>query len=318
LNEQGLSGRVDGILLDLGVSSPQLDDPARGFSFSRDGPLDMRMDPTSGLQRGGMAAIGSTKRKLERVLAEYGEERFHRRVARALVVPPASKRRSPPRRSWPPSSPRPFRPANRESILPPDTFRRSGSRSMMNWASCGRCCRRRCALAPGGRLAVISFHSLEDRMVKRFMREQARGGNCRWICRWHGRQKGMTLRLIGRAVRGPAPRKSSPIRARAARCCGSRSGWHEKPDLLIALLTVRCSAPGSGWFIPSTQPATLHQSQKLQAERDDLEVEWELLQLEQSTLVTDAAIEDSADAVEYAHPDPGEVLYIYPHEPHAR
>jgi 16S rRNA (cytosine1402-N4)-methyltransferase len=75
----------DGMLLDLGVSSPQLDDPERGFSFTRNGPLDMRMDPTSGSERRRLAGA-DREAELARVLAEFGEERFYRRVARAIVV----------------------------------------------------------------------------------------------------------------------------------------------------------------------------------------------------------------------------------------
>ena len=86
-----MTGRLDGVLFDLGVSSPQLDDPARGFSFGRDGPLDMRMDPDTGISAAAwLARVSETE--LERVLAEWGEERFHRRVARALV---AARQRTP-------------------------------------------------------------------------------------------------------------------------------------------------------------------------------------------------------------------------------
>jgi 16S rRNA (cytosine1402-N4)-methyltransferase len=79
-------GRVNGVLLDLGVSSPQLDDPARGFSFSRDGALDMRMDPTSGIAARPEWISRADEAELERVLAEFGEERFHRRIARAIAL----------------------------------------------------------------------------------------------------------------------------------------------------------------------------------------------------------------------------------------
>nr|MDQ2696631.1 16S rRNA (cytosine(1402)-N(4))-methyltransferase RsmH [Pseudomonadota bacterium] len=80
----GWSGRVDGVLLDLGVSSPQLDDPARGFSFAAEGPLDMRMDPDSGVSAAQWLAQAGEE-EIARVLREFGEERFHRRVARAIV-----------------------------------------------------------------------------------------------------------------------------------------------------------------------------------------------------------------------------------------
>ncbi len=172
---RGWQGRVDGILLDLGVSSPQLDDAARGFSFRREGPLDMRMDPESGISAAQWLA-NAGEREIAQVLKEYGEERFAKRIARAIVHsreaagaiettarladviakahPRWERDKHPATRSF--QAIRIY--INREleeldAVLPKALE----------------------LLAPGGRLAVISFHSLEDRRVKRFIQQQERG-----------------------------------------------------------------------------------------------------------------------------------------------
>jgi 16S rRNA (cytosine1402-N4)-methyltransferase len=171
---RGQLGRVWGIVLDLGVSSPQLDDAARGFSFLRDGPVDMRMDPTTGTSAAQWLAR-AREQDIEHVLREYGEERYARRVARALV---AARGRTPiamtgqlaalvaaaiPRRE----------PGQHPATRTFQAIRIFVNREMEELESCLK--QVPDILAPGGRLAVISFHSLEDRMVKRFVREQARG-----------------------------------------------------------------------------------------------------------------------------------------------
>ena len=174
VRERGLNRRVHGVLFDLGVSSPQLDDAGRGFSFLRDGPLDMRMDPAAGssaaewLQR-----VGESE--LARVIREYGEERFARRIARAIVrersqqpiettgrlaaiiaaaVPTREPGKNPATRSF--QAIRIF--INREL----EELHAALPQAME-------------ALCDGGRLVVISFHSLEDRFVKNFMRDEAKG-----------------------------------------------------------------------------------------------------------------------------------------------
>lgn len=168
--EWGVAGSLNGILLDLGVSSPQLDDPARGFSFNQEGPLDMRMDPSRGesaadwLERAGESEIA-------RVLREYGEERFSRRIARAIV---AERGREPivttgrladvVARAVPTREPGKH-PATR--TFQAVRIRINGELEALD-AALAQAVEQ---LAPGGRLAVISFHSLEDRRVKRFMRD---------------------------------------------------------------------------------------------------------------------------------------------------
>ena len=167
-----LAGRVDAVLMDLGVSSPQLDQPARGFSFLNDGPLDMRMDPGVGTSAAEWLASAS-EREIERVLRGFGEERAARRIARAVVA--ERKRGSP------------IATTRRLASIVASVVRRGGVRARVHPATrsfqairvhvndeLGELERALAAvpnlLAPGGRLVVVSFHSLEDRIVKRFMR----------------------------------------------------------------------------------------------------------------------------------------------------
>ncbi|WNW11696.1 16S rRNA (cytosine(1402)-N(4))-methyltransferase RsmH [Pseudomonas sp. DTU_2021_1001937_2_SI_NGA_ILE_001] len=171
---RGLQGQVSGVLLDLGVSSPQLDDPERGFSFMNDGPLDMRMNPGQGISAAEFVATASAE-ELARVFKEYGEERFARRMANAVVE----------RRQVQPFE----RTADLAEVLKaanpawekgkhPATRAFQGLRIHVNnelgdleaglEAALD-------ALEVGGRLVVISFHSLEDRIVKLFMRKLVKG-----------------------------------------------------------------------------------------------------------------------------------------------
>lgn len=170
----GLAGRVDGLLLDLGVSSPQLDDASRGFSFRADGPLDMRMDPTSGVSAAHWVAhVDETE--LANVLFRYGDERYSRRIARAIV---RARGESPITTTLQladviskahPAWERHKHPATRsfQAIRIYINAELSDLETLL--ADCVD------LLASGGRLAVISFHSLEDRLVKHFIREQEKG-----------------------------------------------------------------------------------------------------------------------------------------------
>jgi 16S rRNA (cytosine1402-N4)-methyltransferase len=215
ISARGLAGRLDGILFDLGVSSPQLDDPGRGFSFSQDGPLDMRMDPAIGdsaavwLNRVGEA-------ELARVVAEFGEERFHRRVARAIV---AARQQAPIATTARLASIIAGAVPTREPGKHPATRAFQAIRIAVNdelgelRAVLPGAVR---MLAPGGRLVVISFHSLEDRVVKRFMCEQARGRELPPDLPVQGAPEGKTLRLIGRQVRPGAAELAANPRARSA------------------------------------------------------------------------------------------------------
>lgn len=165
-------GKIDGILMDLGVSSPQLDNPERGFSFLRDGPLDMRMDSNAGITAAQWLATVDEK-YLVKILFEYGEERFARRIARAIlekreaspitttkqlaeliagVIPFKEKHKHPATRTF-----QAIRiEINRELDELKDVLQQSAQ-----------------VLKSGGRLVVISFHSLEDRIVKRFIRDES-------------------------------------------------------------------------------------------------------------------------------------------------
>lgn len=169
-----LQGKVDGILFDLGVSSPQLDTPERGFSFMRSGKLDMRMDSSQGEDASTWIAKVS-EQDLANVLWEYGEERFSRRIARAIVearkttpivttdqlaeivkaaIPAWEKGKHPATRSFQ---------AIRIEINHELDDLKEGLQQALN------------VLKVGGRLAVISFHSLEDRLVKHFIQRNERG-----------------------------------------------------------------------------------------------------------------------------------------------
>jgi 16S rRNA (cytosine1402-N4)-methyltransferase len=172
VGQQGYRGKVDGILMDLGVSSPQLDTADRGFSFLRDGPLDMRMDTGRGLSAA-QYLMQVDEQDLVRVLFEYGEERFSRRIARAIIeqrqqqplqttlqlakliensVPFRDKHKHPATRTFQ---------AIRIEINQELEQIKAGLKQAVE------------VLAPGGRLVVIAFHSLEDRIVKRFIRGES-------------------------------------------------------------------------------------------------------------------------------------------------
>ena len=164
VGERNLTGKIDGILLDLGVSSPQLDDAERGFSFMRDGPLDMRMDPTRG-QSAAEWLQTAEEADIAWVIKTFGEERFGKRIARAIVernrIAPMTRTKELAEviAAAMPVKDKHKHPATR-------TFQAEIEQALKSSLS---------VLAPGGRLSIISFHSLEDRIVKRFMREQSRG-----------------------------------------------------------------------------------------------------------------------------------------------
>lgn len=215
IEERGLLGRVNGVLLDLGVSSPQLDDPARGFSFIRDGALDMRMDPTGGIGAAEWISRAG-EAELERALAEFGEERFHRRIARAIAL---ARQRAPITTTARLAAIVAAAVPTREPGKHPATRTFQAIRIAVNdelrelRAVLPQVVR---TLAPGGRMAVISFHSLEDRVVKRFMHEQARGMELPLDLPVAGAPKGMTLRAVGRAIRPDATEIAINPRARSA------------------------------------------------------------------------------------------------------
>ena len=216
INEQGLTGRVNGLLLDLGVSSPQLDEADRGFSFLRDGPLDMRMDPDSGISAAEF--LGNVEKKsLTRLLRMYGDEPMAARIAGAVVasretsaiettgqladivasvVPAHTRKKHPATKTF--QAIRIF--INNEL----EQLEAALTQSID-------------LLAKGGRLCVISFHSLEDRIVKRFIRDASRETE---------QYRGMPnvpkefqpkLKPIGKGIVATADEIAANVRARSAR-----------------------------------------------------------------------------------------------------
>jgi 16S rRNA (cytosine1402-N4)-methyltransferase len=207
--------KVEGLLFDLGVSSPQLDAAARGFSFRRDGPLDMRMDPTEGISAAQWLAQAE-EQEIREVIRGYGEERFAKQIAAAIV---AARLREPiigtrqlaglvgqaVRTREPGQDPatRTFQAlrihVNREleevSLMLPQALER---------------------LAPAGRLAVIAFHSLEDRIVKRFLQAAARPDVPRGLPLRASEMPQPTLKIVGRAGKASAEEIQSNPRARSA------------------------------------------------------------------------------------------------------
>ncbi|MEA3278835.1 MAG: 16S rRNA (cytosine(1402)-N(4))-methyltransferase RsmH [Pseudomonadota bacterium] len=211
----GIFGAANGLLLDLGVSSPQLDAAERGFSFMADGPLDMRMNRDAGESADRWLARAS-EAEIARVLRDYGEERYAGRIARAIVrarrerpvlttrhlaeiVAGASPTREPGKH-----------PATRTF----QAFRIHINRELEELRTCLACV---CGLlAAGGRLVVISFHSLEDRIVKRFIREKARGERFPLGVPVRAQENRGQLRAVGKPVRpSPAEVAANP-RARSA------------------------------------------------------------------------------------------------------
>lgn len=172
--QHDLLGKVDGLLLDLGVSSPQLDEAERGFSFQHDGPLDMRMDQSRHPSAAEWLASAKDD-EIANVLWEYGEERFSRRIARAVV----EARRQAPLQTTSQLADLIARVMPvRERHKHPATRSFQAIRIFINQEleDLRQCLHQSMdVLAKGGRLVVISFHSLEDRMVKRFMRDQSKG-----------------------------------------------------------------------------------------------------------------------------------------------
>ncbi len=215
LTARGLGGRVAGMLFDFGVSSPQLDDAARGFGFNAAGPLDMRMDRSRG--RSAAEWLESVDEgELMDALRRFGEERFARRIARAIkqtlarrpiatttelaeLVAAASPTREPGKH-----------PATRtfQAIRIAVNDELGEVRRVLPQALAG--------LAPGGRLVMISFHSLEDRLVKRFFREQARGDPYPPDLPITEDMKKPTLKLAGKALRADAQEVARNRRARSA------------------------------------------------------------------------------------------------------
>jgi 16S rRNA (cytosine1402-N4)-methyltransferase len=207
---------VDGILLDIGVSSPQLDDPSRGMSFRFDAPLDMRMDTTQGETVADFLARAE-QQQIEEVVRDYGEERFAHAIAKALVAARSGQRISSTGqlaalvaavvRTREPGQ----HPATRTfQALRIYVNRELEELSLTLPQALGR-------LRPGGRLAVISFHSLEDRIVKRFLRDAANPPQPpKGVPVRAADMPAPSMRLIGKAIRASDAEVNANPRARSA------------------------------------------------------------------------------------------------------
>ena len=213
--EQGLTGQVCGVLLDLGVSSPQLDDARRGFSFQNDGPLDMRMNPDEGLSAAQWLTVVKEV-DLANVVFQYGDERFSRRIAKAIVAarqeqaltsttqlaeiikvahPKWDHKRHPATKSF--QAIRIF--INGELVELEQALNAAIE-----------------VLKPGGRLAVIAFHSLEDRAVKHFIRLQANGPELPPGLPIPESDIVRTMRAVGKAIKPSKDEVAVNVRSRSA------------------------------------------------------------------------------------------------------
>lgn len=215
LEQKNLIGMVDGILLDLGVSSPQLDQADRGFSFLREGPLDMRMDTSQGMSAAEWLAVAKVE-EIKKVIKEYGEEKFALRIARGIVeyrenqaittttqlaeiidkaCPVKDKFKHPATRSF-----------QAIRIFINDELGELKSTLEVTPK----------ILAKGGRLSVISFHSLEDRMVKRFIKRKSQGDNLPKGLPVLDSELNRELKPIGRAIKASKNEVAMNTRSRSA------------------------------------------------------------------------------------------------------
>lgn len=213
----GIQGEVDGVLLDLGVSSPQLEDAQRGFSFMHNGPLDMRMNPDDDLTAAAWLCDAS-QQQIKQVLSEYGEERFSGRIATAIVaqrqekplmttaqlaelIDQAVPRKDPGKH-----------PATR-------TFQAIRIRINQELQQLSAVLEQALSiLRPGGRLSVISFHSLEDRIVKRFLRDHSRVDTLpKGVPVMASQLSQPQLRLVGKAITPSRKELRENPRARSSR-----------------------------------------------------------------------------------------------------
>ncbi|RKZ89050.1 MAG: 16S rRNA (cytosine(1402)-N(4))-methyltransferase [Gammaproteobacteria bacterium] len=215
VNERLWQGKVDGILLDIGVSSPQLDIAERGFSFQKDGPLDMRMNPDVGISAAEWLATAEMD-DIATVIKTLGEERYGKRIARAIVetreqspitttkqLATLVDKASPSREKNKHPATRTFQ-AIRIYINNELEDLKAGLEQALD------------VLAVGGRLTVISFHSLEDRIVKRFFRDQARGDDLPSNFPITADQLNPRVRLIGRAIKASDVELANNPRSRSA------------------------------------------------------------------------------------------------------
>jgi 16S rRNA (cytosine1402-N4)-methyltransferase len=213
---QVMEGRLaDGMLFDLGISSPQLDDASRGFSFRNDGPLDMRMDPGDGVSAAQWLATAE-EQQIREVIRDYGEERFAKQIAAAIV---AARGREPLLRTRQLADLVAKAVRTREPGQDPATRTFQALRIHINREleevslMLPQAARH---LAAGGRLAVISFHSLEDRIVKRFIQALARPHVPRGLPLREAEMPVAGLRIVGRPIKASSEETRRNPRARSA------------------------------------------------------------------------------------------------------
>ena len=213
--QMGKTGELSGVLLDLGVSSPQIDQAERGFSFMRDGPLDMRMDTSKGLSAAEWIA-SADEQKIARVIKEYGEERFARRMASAVVK---EREKTPITRTVQlagilaaahPAWERGRHPATKAF----QAIRIFINRELDDLEAL--LAQIIDTLKVGGRLVVISFHSLEDRRVKRFIRDQEQGIKLPKNLPIRDVDRGVRLIKVGKAVKPAVSEVDGNVRSRSA------------------------------------------------------------------------------------------------------
>lgn len=207
--------RTDGILLDIGVSSPQLDEAARGFSFMQDGPLDMRMDTSSGISAAQWLAKAD-EAEIATVIKTLGEERYGKRIARAIVEQ---------RQQAPLTTTRQLAELVDKASPSRDKFKHPATRTFQairifinnELDELSSALEQAIeVLAVGGRLAVISFHSLEDRIVKRYFRDEARGDDLPADFPIRAADLNPRLKIIGKAIRAGDDELAVNPRARSA------------------------------------------------------------------------------------------------------
>ncbi|PCJ30166.1 MAG: 16S rRNA (cytosine(1402)-N(4))-methyltransferase [Moraxellaceae bacterium] len=215
VTDRGYVGKVSGILLDLGVSSPQLDDAERGFSFMKEGPLDMRMNNASGVTAAEWLAVAG-EQEITKVLKKYGEEKFGLRIAKAIIEeraerplvtttqlaelidrarPVKEKHKHPATRSF-----QGIRIFLNKELVDLDTCLNDGLEM----------------LAVGGHFSVISFHSLEDRMVKRFIQKHVKGDDFPAGLPILDSQLNKRLKALSKAQKASATEVDANVRARSA------------------------------------------------------------------------------------------------------
>ncbi|MFC4700296.1 16S rRNA (cytosine(1402)-N(4))-methyltransferase RsmH [Glaciecola siphonariae] len=217
IEELGLVHQIDGVLMDIGVSSPQIDDAQRGFSFQQNGPLDMRMDTSSGQSAAEWLNTASLE-DITYVLKQYGEEKFGKRIAHAVLEYRAEK---------PLETTAEFAKLIDQAMPVKDKHKHPATRSFQGVRIFinGELEQLEAGLAaatdilkPGGRLAVISFHSLEDRMVKRFIKQQSQGRvyPSKLPVTQSELDAGKVLKAMGRAIK-PSPEEiAANVRARSS------------------------------------------------------------------------------------------------------